>query len=91
MRSDEDSEAKADQAATEIVELVEQEMFCLPSHGRATHQLLEALTPPDADVSDIPEHILAESREMSKEVTPRFISSVTKGKDKTATAARRRS
>jgi hypothetical protein len=32
MRSDEDIEAQADQAATEIVELVEQEMSSLPSH-----------------------------------------------------------
>ena len=70
MRSDEDSEAKADQAATEIVELVEQEMASLSSHGRATQQSPEALTLPDTDDSDIPEHILAESREMSKEVTP---------------------
>ena len=70
MRSDEDSEAKADQAATEIVELVEQKMSNLPSHERATQQSLEALTLPDTDVSDIPAHILAESREMSNEVTP---------------------
>ena len=64
------SEGKADQAATEIVELVEQEMSSLPSHERAMQQSPEALTLLDTDVSDILAHILAESREMSKEVTP---------------------
>jgi hypothetical protein len=45
-------------------------MSSLPSHDRATQQSPEALTLPDTNVSDIPAHILAESREMSKEVTP---------------------
>jgi hypothetical protein len=73
MRSDKNSEAKRI-----LVELVEQEMSSLPSHGRVTQQSLEALASPDTDVSNIPEHILAESREM-------------KGNDKMATAARQRS
>ena len=68
--SNEDSEAKADQAATEIVELVEQEMSGPQPHERVTKQSSEVSTPQETDVSDIPEHILAESREMSKEVTP---------------------
>ena len=68
--SDENSEAKAAQAATQIVELVEQEMSVLQPHERVMKQSSEVPTLPDTDVSDIPEYILAESREMSKEVTP---------------------
>jgi hypothetical protein len=45
-------------------------MSSLPSHWRATHHPPKALTLPVTDVSDIPEHILAECREMSKEVIP---------------------
>ena len=67
---DEDTEAQADQAAAEIVELVEQETTSLLTHWRATQHSPATLQFPDTDVSDIPEHILAESRELSKEVTP---------------------
>ena len=69
-RSDENTEAQADQAATEIVELVEKETTNLLTHWRATQHSPATLQLPDTDVSDIPEHILAESRELSKEVTP---------------------
>jgi hypothetical protein len=45
-------------------------MSVLQPHERVTKQSSEVPTLPDTDVSDIPEYILAESREMSKEVTP---------------------
>jgi hypothetical protein len=45
-------------------------MSSLPSHWRATQHSPKTLTLPDKDVSNIPEHILAESREMNKGVTP---------------------
>ena len=91
-RSDENTEAQADQAATEIVELVEKETTNLLTHWRATQHSPATLQLPDTDVSDIPEHILAESRELSKEVTPPRVTSFsgTLGNDKMATAARRR-
>ena len=52
------------------MELVEQEMSGPQPHERGTKHSSEVSTPQETDVSDIPEHILAESREMSKEVTP---------------------
>ena len=55
IRSDEDTEAQACQAATELIELVEQETTSLLSHWRVTQHSPETLKLPDTDVSDIPE------------------------------------
>ena len=49
---------------------MEQETTILLSHWRATQHSPETLKLPDTIVSNIPEHILAMSRELSKEVTP---------------------
>ena len=65
-----DTEAQADKAATEIVDLVEQELRSLTSHNSVVQHTSEKTEPSDQDVSDIPEHINAERREISREVTP---------------------